>query len=133
MKEKFKIWLKAACVRACRTMGQSAISIMGSAVILQDVNWLMLLSSTVLTGILSMATSAAGLPEINEKHCKKCWAAAAAERAIKTMCQTFLSMAGSAVTLQEVNWAMIGSATLLSGIASLITSATTSLPEVEGA
>ena len=84
MKEKFKIWLKAALNRACRTMGQSAIAMMGSAVVLQDVNWLMLLSSTALTGILSMATSAAGLPEINEKHCKKCWAAAAAERAIKT-------------------------------------------------
>lgn len=133
MRDRFRVWLKAAWARACRTMGQSAISAMGSAVMLQDVNWLMLLSSTALAGILSMATSAVGLPEIDERHCKKCWAAAAVERAIKTMCQTFLSMAGSAVTLQEVNWAMIGSATLLSGIASLITSATTSLPEVEGA
>ena len=57
---------------------------------------------------------------------------AAAIRAIRTVCQTALAMLGTAVYLQEVNWTALVSASVLAGVASLLTSAVTGLPEVDG-
>ena len=61
-----KNWLKAAGIRAVKTMAQSAIAMIGTAVVIDDVNWVMVCSATVLAGILSMLTSVAGLPEVKE-------------------------------------------------------------------
>lgn len=61
-----KIWLKAAGVRAVKTMAQTAVAMIGTSVVLNDVNWVQVVSATVLAGILSMLTSVAGLPEIKE-------------------------------------------------------------------
>lgn len=62
-----KKWWQAAGVRAIKTMAQTFISTVGvSAVILSDVNWMTTISATVLSGILSMCTSIAGLPEVKE-------------------------------------------------------------------
>lgn len=64
-----KKWLKAAGVRAVKTMAQAAIAMIGtSAVILNDVNWLHLISAMTLSGILSLLTSVAGLPEVDERR-----------------------------------------------------------------
>lgn len=60
-----KKWFKAAGVRAIKTMAQSAIAMIGTAVVLDEVNWIAVISATVLAGILSMLTSVAGLPEVN--------------------------------------------------------------------
>lgn len=64
--EQLKKWLKAAGIRAGRTMAQAAIAIIGTEVYLGDVDWLMVLSASVLAGILSLLTSINGLPEIRE-------------------------------------------------------------------
>ena len=60
-----KKWLKAAGIRAVKTMAQSFIAMIGTAAVMHDVDWLMVGSATVLSGILSLATSTAGLPEVD--------------------------------------------------------------------
>lgn len=67
MKDKILKWLKAAGIRAIRTMAQAALASIGtSAVILSEVNWKLVISGAVLAGILSLITSLAGLPELKE-------------------------------------------------------------------
>lgn len=62
----WKNWIKAAGVRAIKTVAQTAVATIGTAVALGDVNWLMVASASVLAGILSLLTSLAGLPELEE-------------------------------------------------------------------
>ena len=58
-------FVKASLLRCCRTIAQAAISIIGTSVVLSDVNWTMVVSASLLAGILSILTSvAAGLPEV---------------------------------------------------------------------
>lgn len=59
-----KNWWKAAGVRSLKTVAQAAISIIGTSVVMGDVNWLMVGSAALLAGILSLLTSVAGLPEV---------------------------------------------------------------------
>ena len=61
-----KQWLKAAGIRALRTMAQTFVASIGTSVVLADVNWQFVLSASILAGVLSMATSVAGLPEVTE-------------------------------------------------------------------
>ena len=63
-----KEWFIAAGIRALRTVCQTAIATIGTSAVLSEVNWVAVASSSVLAGILSMLTSLAGLPEVeNEK------------------------------------------------------------------
>lgn len=62
--KNWKTWIKAAGVRAIRTVAQSAVAMIGTAVVIGDVDWLMVGSAAVLSGILSVLTSIAGLPEV---------------------------------------------------------------------
>lgn len=65
MKTNFKGWIKAAGIRAIRTVAQAALgTIGGGAIIMGDVNWGMVASAAALAGVLSMLTSVAGLPEV---------------------------------------------------------------------
>lgn len=59
-------WLKAAGVRAIKTVAQTAVATIGTAAVLGDVDWVMVGSASLLAGILSMLTSVAGLPELAE-------------------------------------------------------------------
>lgn len=59
-------WWKAAGLRAIRTFFQTAAATIGSAVVLSEVNWGLVLSASALAGILSLLTSLAGLPEVEE-------------------------------------------------------------------
>jgi len=61
---KFKIWLKAALVRAIKTIAQTAVATIGTSVAMGDVNWGLVESASLLAGILSILTSLAGLPEV---------------------------------------------------------------------
>lgn len=61
----WKEWSKAATVRAIKTVAQTAVAIIGTSVVMDDVNWIMVGSASLLAGILSLLTSVAGLPEIN--------------------------------------------------------------------
>lgn len=67
MSEKTKKWIKAAGIRAIKTVAQSAIGVIGAAAVMGDVNWSMVLSAAVLAGIVSLLTSIAGLPEIESQ------------------------------------------------------------------
>lgn len=59
-------WLKAALVRALKTVAQSAIAAIGTTAVITDVNWGVVGGVAALAGLLSLATSVAGLPEVNE-------------------------------------------------------------------
>lgn len=61
-----KKWAKAAGVRAIKTIAQTAIGCIGAAAVLGDVSWPMVGSAAVLAGIVSLLTSIAGLPEVEE-------------------------------------------------------------------
>lgn len=64
MKNNFKSWIKAAGVRALKTVAQTSVAMIGTSALLGDVNWLAVASASVLAGILSILTSVAGLPEV---------------------------------------------------------------------
>ena len=67
MKEKkvFTIeWLKAAGIRALKTFAQTAVATIGSTAVISEVNWGLVISASVLAGLLSLLTSVAGLPEV---------------------------------------------------------------------
>lgn len=61
-----KRWIKAAGIRALKTVAQSAVAAIGTAAVMGEVNWIAVLSASVLAGILSLLTSVAGLPELKE-------------------------------------------------------------------
>lgn len=68
MNEKTILWIKAAGIRAIKTLAQAAIGVIGSSVALGEVDWVLVGSSAALAAILSLLTSVAGLPEVpNEK------------------------------------------------------------------
>lgn len=64
MKRNWKQWLKAAGVRAVKTVAQTAVATIGASAVIADVNWLMVVSASALAGVVSMLTSIAGLPEV---------------------------------------------------------------------
>lgn len=64
----FKEWLKAAGIRALRTVAQTAIAAIGTAAALHEVNWIMVASTAALAGVLSLLMSIAGLPELEKKE-----------------------------------------------------------------
>lgn len=61
-----KKWLKAAAVRAVKTVAQTAVATIGTAAAIGDVNWVMVASASALSGVLSLLTSVAGLPEVKD-------------------------------------------------------------------
>lgn len=66
MKNK-KTWVQAALVRAIKTVAQTAIATIGTTALLSQVDWLTVVSTAALAGVLSVLTSLAGLPEVEEK------------------------------------------------------------------
>jgi len=66
MMKNWKNWIKAAGIRALKTVAQAAIATIGTSAVLSEVNWLMVASASVLAGVLSLLTSLAGLPELEE-------------------------------------------------------------------
>jgi len=65
-----KQWIRAAGIRALKTICQTAIATIGTAAVMDQVNWTAVLSASLLAGILSMLTSLAGLPEVDTSEAK---------------------------------------------------------------
>ncbi|MBQ8515821.1 MAG: hypothetical protein IJ496_10530 [Ruminococcus sp.] len=68
MNRSWKAWFKAAAIRAIKTVAQTAAATIGTAAVLGDVQWIAVGSAAALAGVLSLLTSAAGLPEVEEKE-----------------------------------------------------------------
>lgn len=66
MNEHFIKWMKAAGVRAIKTVAQTAVATIGTSAVLGEVEWIVVGSASLLAGILSLLTSVAGLPELKE-------------------------------------------------------------------
>lgn len=66
-KNNFKQWLKAAGIRAIKTVAQTAVATIGTAAALGEVDWKMIISASILAGVVSLLTSVAGLPEVSEE------------------------------------------------------------------
>ncbi|MGO5086132.1 holin [Oscillospiraceae bacterium LCP25S3_F9] len=64
MSNYWKNWIKAAGVRAVKTVAQTTVATIGTSAVLGDVNWVMVASASALAGILSLLTSIAGIPEV---------------------------------------------------------------------
>ena len=62
----FKAWVKAAGVRAVKTIAQTAVATIGTSAVISEVDWRIVLSASLLSGILSVLTSIAGLPEVDK-------------------------------------------------------------------
>ena len=60
-------WLRAATIRAIKTVAQAALSTIGASAVISDVNWAVVVSASALAGLLSLLTSVAGLPEVTEE------------------------------------------------------------------
>ena len=64
MKEYWINWIKAAGIRAIKTVAQTAVATIGTTAVMNEVNWVMVGSASLLAGVLSLLTSVAGLPEV---------------------------------------------------------------------
>lgn len=66
-----KAWIKAASIRAIKTIAQTAVALVSVGTVMSDINWIQVGSASLLAGILSLLTSIAGLPELDTKTKKK--------------------------------------------------------------
>ena len=67
IKTNFKTWLKAAGIRALKTLAQTAVATIGTCAVLSEVDWVMVASASALAAVLSILTSIAGLPEVKDE------------------------------------------------------------------
>lgn len=65
--KNWKAWIKAAGIRAIKTVAQTAVATIGTTAVMEEVNWILVGSASLLAGILSLLTSVAGLPELKEE------------------------------------------------------------------
>ena len=65
--KNFKLWIKCAGIRAIKTVAQTAVGSIGASAVFSEVNWKIVVSSAILAGVVSLLTSIAGLPEVDNK------------------------------------------------------------------
>lgn len=66
MRNYIKKWIKYACIRAIKTIAQTALATIGTSAVISNVDWIMVASSSLLAGLLSILTSVAGIPEVKK-------------------------------------------------------------------
>ena len=90
--DKFKKWIKAAGVRAVKTVAQTAVATIGTSAVLGDVNWVMVASASALAGVISLLTSVSGIHEVNYgvRFIKVWWSRGESNSCPKTDPPTFL-------------------------------------------
>lgn len=66
MNDKMKNWIKAAGIRAIKTVCQTCVALIGTSVVMSEVDWIMVASASALAGVVSLLTSVAGLPELKD-------------------------------------------------------------------
>lgn len=71
MSDYWKNWWKAAGVRAVKTIAQTAVATIGASAVLSQVDWLTVVSASILAGVLSVLTSVSGLPEVSKETNKQ--------------------------------------------------------------
>lgn len=67
MKNNFKVWVKAAAIRAAKTVAQTAVAMIPAAVTITAVDWITVIGTSLLAGVVSLLTSVAGLPEVSDE------------------------------------------------------------------
>lgn len=60
-------WMKAAGIRVVKTMAQTAVAVIGTAAVISSVDWKLVVSSAIVAGVVSLLTSVAGIPEVEEE------------------------------------------------------------------
>lgn len=68
MSDKTKKWIKSALIRAVKTVAQTMVATIGTSAVISEVNWTMVVSASLLAGLLSILTSIGGLPELNTTY-----------------------------------------------------------------
>ena len=66
----FKKWLRAAAIRAIKTVAQTALAVIGTTAVVSEINWTVVVSSAIVAGLASILTSIAGLPEVDDEENK---------------------------------------------------------------
>lgn len=66
-KRDWTVWFKAAGIRAIKTVAQTAVALLGVGTVMSDIDWVQVVSASVLAGIISMLTSIGGLPEVDDR------------------------------------------------------------------
>ena len=128
--KKFNIlWVKAALIRSMKTFFQTFSATIGVSATLNGIDWVTVISASIMAALLSIIMSMAGLPEVDDSDPKNWWKAALV-RAVKTFFQTFGGVIGSCALLSEVAWLPALSTACVAMILSVATSIA-GLPEVE--
>lgn len=126
-----KEWFTAVAIRMARTFAQVFVGFLGGTQVasLACIDWLQAFSASILAAILCALTALTGLPEVEVlTPYSGQWLLAAFIRALKTAAEAFVSVAGTAAVLAEVNWLAAASAALIGAITSILMSVV-SLPE----
>lgn len=130
MKNIFSLmWVKAALMRSMKTFFQTFSATIGVSATLNGIDWVTVISASIMAALLSIIMSMAGLPEVDDSDPKNWWKAALV-RAVKTFFQTFGGVIGSCALLSEVAWLPALSTACVAMILSIATSIA-GLPEVE--
>ena len=122
-------WWKAAGLRAVRTFAQDALSLIPVAASVAEVDFAKLFGTAALAAVLSMFTSLAGLPELDDGTPRK-WIKAVGVRMLKTAAQTAVAMIPLAISITEVDWLSVASCCAMAALVSLLMSLK-GLPEVD--
>lgn len=122
-------WAQAALCRSGRTMAQVALSMLPTAAMVTEVNWIVVAYTALCAGVASLLMSVARLPEAVGESSS--FAAAVFWRTVRTMAQAAVGMIPAGAMITQVDWRQIVLTVALSGIICILTAIATDLPEAE--